>query len=363
MAEKTPSEGEKQSAFVTLCIIVIFCLAGIGLTMMNKVLMDPASAVTYPYPFTLLCLQNAVTVVLLCWAHSAGLGVVNQFTIAKAVSWLPMILLFVFMLTTSLVAFKNVTVATVVVFRNLSALFVAMCDVMILHQPVSLRSWLSIIIMIVGSVVYYYVDGNYHFEGYIWLGLNVLGTACFQVAVKISMKRVAQVGDKEGLTNWGMTYYNNILSLPFLALGATGAFGLGAGTAFELPNELAVVDGKADAYTALMNAAPKTQFCVALSTVLGFSLSLSASTLNKRITATSQMVLNNINKVVNIIVAEVWFPSKHPLVVDLNKNGALDLPELVVPSTIGVTTVFAGGFMYAWDKSQGSKPKIEEKKA
>merc|ERR1712070_275884 len=114
--------------------------------------------------------------------------------------------------------------------------------------------------------------------GYIWLAANVLGTGGYQVYVKFAMPAVKKVGDKEGLTNFGMTYYNNVLSLPILVLGA-----LYFGEHLPLNNDGVT---KPDALSALLAASPATQAIVGLSTLLGFCLSLSASTLNKRITAT-----------------------------------------------------------------------------
>ena len=91
----------------------------------------------------------------------------------------------------------------------------------------------------------------------------------------------AQIVD---LSSLGMSYYNNLLSLPFF-------FTLML--VYEFP--MALTDlGKLDGIGV---------FLLLISSVLGMLLSVSAFLLNKTITATSQMVVNNVNKFCLIFIS------------------------------------------------------------
>ena len=91
----------------------------------------------------------------------------------------------------------------------------------------------------------------------------------------------AQIVD---LSSLGMSYYNNLLSLPFF-------FTLML--VYEFP--MALTDlGKLDGMGV---------FLLLISSVLGMLLSVSAFLLNKTITATSQMVVNNVNKFCLIFIS------------------------------------------------------------
>ena len=137
-------------------------------------------------------------------------------------TWLPLTLLFVGMLASSLLALQAVSAVTLIVFRNLGTLVTAGFERAALGTRISALSVLSLVGILAGVACYAALDLQFSAVGYGWLGLNVACTAAFQVYVK----RVISGQPKEGpgaLGPFGMSYYNNVISLPVLAAVALGA--------------------------------------------------------------------------------------------------------------------------------------------
>ncbi|CAF1400705.1 unnamed protein product [Adineta steineri] len=99
-----------------------------------------------------------------------------------------------------------------------------------------------------------------------------------------------------------MSYYNNLLSIPILVIFvcATG--------------ELTVLISSFDLQHPLIF---KSIALILLSSLLGFSLSISAFALNKLISATSMMVVNNVNKFSIIVLSEIFIKSTLNIVASM----------------------------------------------
>eukprot|EP00240_Pyramimonas_obovata_P014801 CAMPEP_0118929296 /NCGR_PEP_ID=MMETSP1169-20130426/6339_1 /TAXON_ID=36882 /ORGANISM="Pyramimonas obovata, Strain CCMP722" /LENGTH=215 /DNA_ID=CAMNT_0006871459 /DNA_START=294 /DNA_END=941 /DNA_ORIENTATION=- len=182
------------------------------------------------------------------------------------------------MLLSSMYALETVTVPTIVVVRNLATLVTTVFDVAFLKTKITPYE-ISALLTILGGAIYYgYKDINYHYVGYCWLAVNVLATSGYQVYVK----RLVAMTKFNSST---MTYYNNMLCLPCLLMGA------------YLQHEIEHIDK-------ILVVPPFVQFLTFISTLLGFAMSVTGFLLNHEISATSIMVVNNSNKFVLIFISE-----------------------------------------------------------
>ena len=116
----------------TILTLLLYCISGSLLTLVNKL-----AIVAFPFPNLLLVLQNGVTVLLLIinfyfFAHASQKIPSMNITMLKI--WIPVVLLFVTMLTSSLFALVYVSVPTVIVIRNLSTLSVAVLEYFVLRK-------------------------------------------------------------------------------------------------------------------------------------------------------------------------------------------------------------------------------------
>ena len=264
-------------------LIVLYCLSGSGLTVLNKVVVSNSKI-----PNTLTCLQCLATaILLLCgsWLKKSVFGDLS-FRLEVVKDWLFLVLLFVLMLVSSMYALIHVSITTLIVLRNLTTLTTAAFDCFILKTSFDKVQICSLIALVIGAIIYGLHDLSYSAVGYGWLGLNCMSTTGYQVYVKVLIK-------KHPLSNWEMSFYNNVLCLPLLACFAV------------LKDELGELRSSIDdgSFT------PLVKWSIVLSCAFGFMLSTSAFALNKLITATSMMVVNNVNKFGLIFFSEFLLQS------------------------------------------------------
>mmetsp|Transcript_26505 Transcript_26505/g.84872 ORF Transcript_26505/g.84872 Transcript_26505/m.84872 type:complete len:802 (+) Transcript_26505:329-2734(+) len=256
--------------------IVLYCAVGSALTVVNKLLMA-----SFPFPNIVALIQCSATIVLIRSSASqfkSITGNVETLDINMAVSWIPLILCFVGMLSSSMYALKYVSVSTLIVVRNLTTLVIAFSDIIWLRSTISRKSVLCLLLMVVGSSVYGWHDLSFNATGYMFLGLNVLTTSAYQIYIKILMRRRLY-------NSFTMAYFNNTLSVPlFVLLGV-------------LQGDFAASEEKLRAqYPVLL---------LLLSSVLSFGVSVSGFLLNHILSATSIMVVNNVNKFILILFSEL----------------------------------------------------------
>jgi len=265
--------------------LLVYCVAGTLLTLANKL-----AVAALPAPNALLIAQNGATVALLLALTRAAPGAFGgplpPLTAAAVRAWLPLTLLFVGMLASSLLALQLVSAVTLIVFRNLCTLVVAFFERAVLGAEVGALSAAALLGILLGAVLYALSDLQFSAPGYAWLLLNVACTAAFQIYVKALVSGLPKEGPG-ALGPFGMSYYNNLISLPvFAALAAATG---------ELPRLPDILAGLTAGGWAV----------VAVSALLGFALSTSAFLVNGLVSATSMMVANNVNKFALIILSEV----------------------------------------------------------
>ena len=313
------TEGSSETASTkTVVTLVIYCISGSLLTLVNKL-----AITVFPLTNLLLVLQNGVTVALLLFNfHFCPLSPEPMPSLTAAIVrvWIPVVLLFVMMLTSSLFALIYVSVPTVIVIRNLSTLSVAVLEYFVLGKTISNLSIGTLLGMLLGAIFYAIHDLTFSIQGYIWLTVNVVGTSLYQVYIKkvVGMPLVKDIGPIS------MSYYSNLISLPIFLV-------------------LAYLMGEFEALLSLCKTMTafniKSTFVVFLSCILGFLLSTSAFALNKLISATSIMVANNVNKFSLIILSEIFVQA-----------------TLDITASVGAIFVLFFGWLYSQAKERYSKP-------
>jgi len=257
----------------TTSILALYCASGTLLTLANKLAVR-----VFPYPNAIAALQNAAAVVMLrclACASPATVGALPTLTRSVLGQWLPLTVLFVGVLVSSLLALMHVSAVTLIVIRNLTSLTVAALEWAVLGRALSWGGVGAIGGMLLGASLYGLHDVTFSATGYTWLAVNLVTTSAYQVLVKLVVSSDAA----KDMGPFGFSYLNNLLSLPMLALISV-AVG-------EVPAMRAGARHQDSAGAAVLG----------LSGALGFCLSVSAFKLNTMIAATSMMVANNVNKV------------------------------------------------------------------
>lgn len=251
---------------------------------------------------------------------------VNALESDKVKKWMLVVFLFMGLLLSSLMSLKYVSVVrlmrcdlvvhlgdllkvTLTIIRNGTTLVVAAADSIYLKQRIHLITIWTLLGILFGSIVYGWSDVNFHPVGYFWLTINVLSTSAYQVYVK----KLTELK----LSAFGMVYYNNLLSLPFFFV-------------------LAIATGEMAALREAQSFANLTTegwAILVLSCLLGFCISFSGFTLNLIVTATTLMVINNVNKIVFIILSEFFYQA-----------------TLTATSAVGAVIVLACSAAYSYFK-------------
>lgn len=255
--------------------LLLYAFSGVSLTLINKLVIA-----AFPFTNLLLVLQNGATIFLLltafrCFPHTFGPRPPLSLAILRL--WMPAVIFFVVMLTSSLVALFYVSIPTVIAMRNLSTLLIAAFECALLKNRINRLSGATLLGMLLGALFYARHDLTFNIRGCTWLCLNIVGTSAYQIYIK-------KIIDSPLINDAGpaaMSYYNNLLSLPFLL---TFAVLMGELTTLSRP------------LTSIFLREIRPSGMVLLSCALAFSLSTSAFMLNQQIFATSLMVVSNMSK-------------------------------------------------------------------
>ncbi|CAF1140148.1 unnamed protein product [Adineta ricciae] len=296
----------------TIVVLIIYCISGTFLTLLNKI-----TVALFPYANLLLIVQNTFAVVLLIFCsryfHSTfgALPALNR-TVLQL--WMPLVLLFVLMLISSLTALIYVSVPTVIVMRNLTSLFVAFLEYLFLNHKTNRFSIFILLGMLGGAGLYAKHDFTFNVQGYVWLGVNIISTSVYQIYIK----KIIHLAYFENIGPIGMSYYNNLLSLPVLwiILCVTGELRRLVMN-FELEHSQTML----------------SIILILISSLLGFALSISAFALNKLISATSMMVTNNVNKFSVIVLSEIFVKSTLDIIASIGAISVLFLGWLYSQTT------------------------------
>lgn len=188
------------------CVMYVSCSTIMVLA--NKWL---SSTVKIEAHVSLLLMQNGVATAAVALCKSSGLVNYARFDVRIAKQWIPVNLCFVAMLLTSFVAMRYLSVPMITIFKQLANLVTATGEYYIFGKPVSKGVVLSFVLMIAGAILAAVNDLSFSFLGYCWQAANCVSTSSYVLYLKHATRTVQ-------LSKFGMVFYNNLLSLPMLAI-------------------------------------------------------------------------------------------------------------------------------------------------
>lgn len=284
-AEKVKRDDSKVNLEVAWGIAA-YAICSASLLVINKVAVSAIPSAS----FVLTCQFVASVAAVLGLSAMGSLEKVEPLTLSKIKPFMGISLLFCACLWTNVKALENANVETVVVFRAMSPISVALCDFWFLGQSLpSARSWLSLLVIAMGAALYVMNDDGFQVEAYTWVVLYFLAITAEMIYVKF-------VVDSVEMTTWGRVYYNNVLSIPpTLCLGYFfGEF-----------NELEYVEWDSYQVGALV-----------ASCLVGVGISYAGFNLRKLVTATSFTVIGVLCKIASVLLnVLIW--DKHANMVGM----------------------------------------------
>lgn len=257
----------------------MWMMSAMLLTVANKMI-----ATEFGHLYTILLIQCSAAAVILAIATivAPSLGRVGDLSGPVLFRMIPLVFGFVLNLLTSLAAMQCVSVATMVVIRNLTTLVVAAGEYFFLDAQLTPSDCACLAMMLAGGAYFAFYDLSFHVEGYVWLVANVTSSGFYQVYLK-SLSKTSQ---SQNISSVVMALYNNLLALPLFFM-------------MSLWRESNVLAAMAELKWFGIST-------LAVSCVLGAILSVTGFVVNGAITATSQMVINNVSKITLIVFSAAW---------------------------------------------------------
>lgn len=289
-----------------------YCLSASLLSIINK-----WAVMKFPYPGALTALQyftSAAGVFLFGWFKFIEHDRLDLLTMWR---FLPAAIIFYLSLFTNSELLLHANVDTFIVFRSVVPIFVAVGETLFLHQPwPSVKTWVSLATIFVGSVLYVATDYQLTFMAYSW-------ALAYLVSMTIDFVYIKHVVMTIGLNTWGLVLYNNIEALMLFPLEL-----LIMGELKKIKHE---ISDETDWYSF------QVVLPVGLSCLFGLSISFFGFSCRRAISATGFTVLGIVNKLLTVVInLVIW--DKHSTWV----------------GTVGLLICMLGGVMY---QQSTSKPK------
>ncbi|EKG05127.1 GDP-mannose transporter, putative [Trypanosoma cruzi] len=199
-----------------LASVVAYCVCSMSMIILNKLVIF-----TYGlnFPMGLLFVQNFGAVLLVSVGKCMHWVWYPDFSMEVARKWLPLTILFVAMLWTSMKGLYTMSVSMHTIIKNLAVIFTAIGDSKLYGRRVTGMMYLSFCLMICGSYLGAKGDRWVTAWGMFWTISNIASTVSYTLYMKYLLSDVSkQIG------RCGPVFYNNLLSLPFLFMASFSSF-------------------------------------------------------------------------------------------------------------------------------------------
>eukprot|EP01114_Cavostelium_apophysatum_P021130 TRINITY_DN7281_c0_g1_i1.p1 TRINITY_DN7281_c0_g1~~TRINITY_DN7281_c0_g1_i1.p1 ORF type:complete len:350 (-),score=47.49 TRINITY_DN7281_c0_g1_i1:32-1081(-) len=135
----------------------------------------------------------------------------EDFNIGTARTLFSLSISFIAMLVSGLAALRYVNVPMFSALRRLTSFIVILIQYFVMKKTVSSGELLSVIFMVGGAIVASWGDLTFDIYGYALTTFNCIVTAFYLVLI-------AKKSNETGIGSFGLMYYNNIMSLPVVAI-------------------------------------------------------------------------------------------------------------------------------------------------
>ena len=225
-----------------------------------------------PHVYTVTCLQTAASALLLLVAKYSGHISFANPNFQTIWGWSGVLAAWIVPIVLNMKAVHLVTVETMMMFRSLTIVSVALGDYFLLRTRISFREGISCLVISLGGLLYASNDLNFHYEGYAWGAAYSLGMVINSLYIKHCFNKFKE------MSSWEKSFLNNLLATPAI---------------------LAIVIVVEKPQTVLQDMASLSTFgwaVLSLSCVMGLGISMSGTKCRDVLSATSFDVLGNCTK-------------------------------------------------------------------
>eukprot|EP01018_Ginkgo_biloba_P034579 Gb_40369 [translate_table: standard] len=188
-----------------------YCVSSCSMILLNKVVL---SGYSFDAGISLMLYQNLVSVVIVCGLRSFGLISTEPLTWKLIQVWIPVNLIFVGMLVTSIYSLKFINIAMVTILKNVTNIITALGEIYLFKKYQNSKVWAALFLMIISAVSGGVTDLSFHAVGYAWQILNCFLTAAYSLTLRKVMDVAKQQTKSGNLNEFSMVLLNNSLSIP-----------------------------------------------------------------------------------------------------------------------------------------------------
>lgn len=245
--------------------VIFYMVSSAGMMIFNKLALRVVHL-----PIALVLIQMVFTSLVLVGVPSFRASI-RYGTWQDAIRWARVIpLLFAVMLASSMIALRHASMGAVVVFRNIAPIFTLAFEAVVSERTqVDLPTMLSLVAALGGVILYSRHDIEFSLKGFLWMLLN-MGSAVVERLAQRWMIAVEPID----VSKTGMMLLNN-------AIGAL------------LLVPLLIPFGEARQLGSLLHLGLWEMTLLLLSCCVGMSISYAGINVQKHLTATAMLVLNN----------------------------------------------------------------------
>ncbi|XP_057979972.1 GDP-mannose transporter GONST1 [Malania oleifera] len=190
---------------------IAYCISSCGMILVNKLVL---SSYDFNAGISLMLYQNFVSVVIVSILSLFGMISTEPLTWRLIKIWLPVNVIFVGMLITSMFSLKYINVAMVTVLKNVTNVITALGEMYIFNKHHDNKVWTALFLMIISAITGGITDLSFHAVGYTWQIINCFLTASYSLTLRRVMDTAKLVTKSGNLNEFSMVLLNNTLSLP-----------------------------------------------------------------------------------------------------------------------------------------------------
>ncbi|CAI0474098.1 unnamed protein product [Linum tenue] len=188
-----------------------YCISSCSMILVNKFVL---SSYNFKSSMLVYLMQNFISVIIVSTLSFLGIISTEPLTWRLIKVWLPVNVIFVGMLITSMFSLKYINVAMVTVLKNVTNVITAVGEMYLFQKHHDNRVWVALFLMIVSAISGGLTDLSFHAVGYTWQIINCFLTASYSLTLRRVMDTAKQVTRSGNLNEFSMVMLNNTLSLP-----------------------------------------------------------------------------------------------------------------------------------------------------
>ncbi|XP_072965438.1 GDP-mannose transporter GONST1 isoform X1 [Typha angustifolia] len=188
-----------------------YCISSCSMILVNKFVL---SGYDFNAGISLMLYQNFVSVIIVSILSLLGIITKEPLTWKLIKVWLPVNVIFVGMLITSMFSLKYINVAMVTVLKNVTNVITAFGEMYLFMKHHDNKVWAALVLMIISAISGGITDLSFNAVGYAWQIANCFLTASYSLTLRRVMDTAKQVTKSGNLNEFSMVFLNNTLSLP-----------------------------------------------------------------------------------------------------------------------------------------------------